>query len=142
MMMDIKTGRPSTQTGSSAHSLSAQRLRLDSYSSLSTLTNFRTAIIMRSALFVVFAAALAGVQAQLDAIPDCALTCLLEGIIATGCAIDDFYCSCSNQEFINSSSVCVKAACSAADVDSTSPSLRHTHIHYCHLPNPSELLTS
>ncbi|TGZ79890.1 hypothetical protein EX30DRAFT_341979 [Ascodesmis nigricans] len=70
---------------------------------------------MRSSLLIVLTAALAGVNAQLSAIPSCALNCLLTGIISTGCATTDFACSCSNTDFIASASACIKVACSAED---------------------------
>ena len=75
-----------------------------------------------SAVTLVAVAAVASAQSIAD-IPACAQTCLLPALQATGCNLTDFKCSCSNKEFVSSSTDCIEKGCSAADIASKYPCL-------------------
>ncbi|KAK3806811.1 MAG: hypothetical protein J3Q66DRAFT_257372, partial [Benniella sp.] len=53
-------------------------------------------------------------------IPDCAQTCLLPALQATGCTLTDFTCSCMNKEFISGSTACILKECSREDAKAAS----------------------
>ncbi|KAF2018660.1 CFEM-domain-containing protein [Aaosphaeria arxii CBS 175.79] len=60
-------------------------------------------------------------SAQLDNIPQCALSCLLTPLSNDGCpALDDFKCHCEKADSLFSSAIpCVQKACEAADQQKT-----------------------
>lgn len=68
-------------------------------------------------LSVVASAALAA--AQLSAIPQCALTCAISSIGASGCSETDIKCICSASAFLTSITSCVQGSCTAAELAQT-----------------------
>ncbi|EPS35063.1 hypothetical protein H072_11528 [Dactylellina haptotyla CBS 200.50] len=57
------------------------------------------------------------VYGQLDAFPNCAQSCLLTGVQASGCSLTDFKCACTAQPFFDKSLPCIQSSCSTADQD-------------------------
>ncbi|KAF3919326.1 hypothetical protein ABW21_db0202135 [Orbilia brochopaga] len=49
-------------------------------------------------------------------IPQCAQTCLISALSATGCDLTDFKCSCTNEKFVNDGASCIDKACGDADI--------------------------
>lgn len=68
--------------------------------------------------YAIAALALAGaVAAQVDAIPECAKTCIDNAIVAGGCAETDYACACANMNAIQADAApCVAGNCSASDL--------------------------
>ncbi|KAF2034842.1 CFEM-domain-containing protein [Setomelanomma holmii] len=67
-------------------------------------------------------------SAQLDNIPQCALTCFIGPLGSDGCsALTDFKCHCQKgTSLINSVTPCVQGACSAADQATTIAAVQKT----------------
>ncbi|EPS45776.1 hypothetical protein H072_156 [Dactylellina haptotyla CBS 200.50] len=57
--------------------------------------------------------------AQLDALPQCALSCALSSLSGTNCNGTDFACICNASSFIDSLVPCTRNACSASEFDQT-----------------------
>ncbi|KAL7275512.1 hypothetical protein RUND412_001536 [Rhizina undulata] len=71
---------------------------------------------MKSAFSIAALVAAVAVSAQtLADYPSCALTCLTEGLAASGCSITDFACACASTSFVDGSATCIQGACDAAD---------------------------
>ncbi|KAF3204652.1 hypothetical protein TWF192_007304 [Orbilia oligospora] len=57
--------------------------------------------------------------AQLDQLPQCALSCSLSTLGGTGCGVTDFACVCQSNEFIGSLVPCLREDCTESESDQT-----------------------
>ncbi|KAH7338493.1 hypothetical protein BKA66DRAFT_371963, partial [Pyrenochaeta sp. MPI-SDFR-AT-0127] len=49
-------------------------------------------------------------------LPSCALTCLVNGILADGCVNEtDFACHCSSGKLVNKAAACIEQGCVRSD---------------------------
>ncbi|KAI3611881.1 hypothetical protein WG66_016217 [Moniliophthora roreri] len=74
---------------------------------------------MKSFTVAILAAASASAStlfARQAGIPSCAATCITQAKIPDGCDPTDNGCLCRNQEFVQSTSDCVKSTCSGNDL--------------------------
>ena len=71
-------------------------------------------------VFILGAAALSAAQNITglgEAVPVCAVGCLIDAAAASGCGITDYACQCANYAAIQASStVCLNSRCAAADI--------------------------
>lgn len=81
------------------------------------------------ALFALLGLVAAQTVPDLSQLPQCAQTCTLQGIGASGCDVTDLACICGSQSYLDSVQACITApgACNEQEVQRTLTSILQVH---------------